>query len=227
MNILIVEDEIRIADFVRRGLGAEGFRVTHELTAQAGLERIDSKEFDVILLDIMLPGMSGLDMCRELRARRNRTPILILSALDETSQRVEGLRLGADDYLVKPFEFDELIARLEALHRRSHDSAPRPAIDRRLAAGSIALDLDSFRVTNCGREVELTEKEREILILLMSNQDRVLSRERILNTVWSADADPLTNVVDVYIGRLRKKFGFSPSELKTIRGVGFRFTPAT
>lgn len=181
--------------------------------------------FDIILLDIMLPGISGLDVCRRLRRAGDRTPILILSALNETDQRVEGLRLGADDYLVKPFDFDELIARLQALHRRAGDGAGdgKGANSKRLAAGAIVVDLESYVVTNGGEEIELTEKERDVLMLFLSNPNRVLSRERILNSVWGADSDPLTNVVDVFIGRLRKKFGFNRDELKNIRGVGYRF----
>lgn len=181
--------------------------------------------FDIILLDIMLPGISGLDVCRRLRRAGDRTPILILSALNETDQRVEGLRLGADDYLVKPFDFDELIARLQALHRRAGDGAGdgTGANSKRLAAGAIVVDLESYVVTNGGEEIELTEKERDVLMLFLSNPNRVLSRERILNSVWGADSDPLTNVVDVFIGRLRKKFGFNRDELKNIRGVGYRF----
>jgi DNA-binding response OmpR family regulator len=224
MNVLIVEDEARVADFVGRGLKAEGISTVSVSSAEQASEILSDQRFDAILLDVMLPGMNGIEFCRTLRDSGDRTPILILSALDETDQRVKGLRTGADDYLAKPFEFDELVARLEALHRRSgqfdtyhkHKSA-------RLVGGHIEIDRESLQVFVNGVEVDVTEKEREILTLLLSNPNRVLSRERILNSVWGAHADPLTNVVDVYIGRLRKKMMFRRDQLVTVRGIGYRF----
>ncbi len=225
MNVLVVEDEARVADFVSRGLKAEGISATIAGSAELAEEFLAQESFDAILLDVMLPGMNGLEFCRELRAKGDRTPVLILSALDETDQRVTGLRTGADDYLVKPFDFDELVARLQALHRRSgkgtsFDAQP----SSRLVGGHIEIDRESLQVFANGAEVEVTEKERDILILLLSNPNRVLSRERILNAVWGAHADPLTNVVDVYIGRLRKKMAMRRDQLVTVRGIGFRFS---
>lgn len=225
MNILLVEDESRVADFARRGLKAEGFTVAHCNNGETALTLLADNRFDAILLDIMLPGISGLDVCSRLRQSGDRTPILILSALDRTDQRIAGLRIGADDYLAKPYDFDELVARLQALHRRAGDGDTNDtSLDaKRLSAGTIVLDLISYRVTHGGNEVELTEKERDLLALFLSNPNRVLSRERILNSVWGVDTDPLTNVVDVFVGRLRRKFGFDRHELKNIRGVGYRF----
>ena len=221
MNVLLVEDEARVADFVLRGLRAEGWTVTHAPDGETGLELARQDRFDVIVLDLMLPGLPGQDFCRKLRARRDYTPILILSALDALDERVEGLRIGADDYMVKPFEFDELIARVEALARRSGRFA-EAAPETVLSAGAIALDLDTLEATVEGEPLDLTAKEREILKLFLSKPGRVFSRERILNSVWGASEDPLTNIVDVYVGRLRRKLGPQGDKLQTVRGAGYK-----
>ncbi len=221
MNLLLVEDEARVADFILRGLRAEGWMVTHAPNAETAQELTLQERFDVIVLDLMLPGMPGQDLCRKLRARRDYTPILILSALDELDERVEGLRIGGDDYMVKPFEFDELIARIEALARRSTRFAQANS-GAVLEVGVIALDLESLEATVEGVPLELTGKEREILKLFLSKPGRVFSRERILNTVWGASEDPLTNIVDVYVGRLRRKLGAHGHKLQTVRGAGYR-----
>ena len=221
MNVLLVEDEARVADFVLRGLRAEGWTVTHASDGETGLELARQDRFDVIVLDLMLPGLPGPDFCRKLRARRDFTPILILSALDALDERVEGLRIGADDYMVKPFEFDELIARIEALARRSTQFA-EAAPETVLRAGAIALDLDTLEATVEGEPLDLTAKEREILKLFLSRPGRVFSRERILNSVWGASEDPLTNIVDVYVGRLRRKLGPQGDKLQTVRGAGYK-----
>ena len=223
MNVLLVEDEARVADFVLRGLRAEGWMVSHAPDAETAMELTTQENFDVILLDLMLPGLPGQEFCRKLRARRNVTPILILSALDALDERVEGLRLGADDYMVKPFEFDELIARVEALARRAGRFAKTDP-ETVLQAGEIAFDLETLEATVHGRPLDLTAKEREILKLFLSKPGRVFSRERILNTVWGASEDPLTNIVDVYVGRLRRKLGDSGGRLQTVRGAGYRLT---
>ncbi|NIA72427.1 response regulator transcription factor [Pelagibius litoralis] len=224
MNVLLVEDEARVADFVLRGLRAEGWMVIHAPDAETALELTLQERFDVVLLDLMLPGLPGQDFCRKLRARRDYTPILILSALDALDERVEGLRIGADDYMVKPFEFDELIARVEALARRSgRFTAAEP--ETVLRAGAIALDLESLEATVDGEVLDLTAKEREILKLFLSKPGRVFSRERILNSVWGASEDPLTNIVDVYVGRLRRKLNGHGDQLQTVRGAGYRLSP--
>ena len=221
MNLLLVEDEARVADFIVRGLRAEGWVVTHVPDAEAGMELSQQDRFDVIVLDLVLPGMQGQDFCRKLRARRDLTPILMLSALDALDERVAGLKLGADDYMGKPFEFDELIARIEALARRSAQFCD-PAPQTLMQAGAITLDLESLEATVEGQPLDLTAKEREILKLFLSKPGRVFSRERILNSVWGASEDPLTNVVDVYVGRLRRKLGEQGEKLQTVRGAGYQ-----
>ena len=224
MNILLVEDEARVADFVARGLKADGFAVTHFEDGEQALECLKDNRFDVIVLDLMLPGISGQDVCRTIRARKNFTPILMLTALDQTDDRVAGLNLGADDYLNKPFDFDELVARLNALARRARGFEDNSLLENVIEYGAYAYDRTSLTVSKDGVEIELTEKERDIFVLFLLNPRRVIARERILNSVWGANADPLTNVVDVYIGRLRKKLNLSRDELKSLRGVGYRLT---
>lgn len=224
-SLLVVEDDPRVADFLGRGLRAEGYRTVPARTGPGALDVAAAERFDGIILDVMLPGLDGREVCQRLRLRRDHTPILMLTALDAVEDRVEGLRLGADDYLAKPFAFDELLARLEALIRRSHRFAEVP---RLLTAGDLAFDRDSLTVTRAGQRIELTSKELALLELLMSTPGRVFSRERILNNVWGLSEDPLTNVVDVYIRRLRRKLdGEAPlSVIATVRGAGYRLAPA-
>ena len=223
MNVLLIEDETRVADFIRRGLAAEGWSVDHACDGETGLEFAQASSYDVILLDLMLPGIEGQDVCRKLRARKNSTPILMLTALDAPEEKVEGLRMGADDYLPKPFDFDELVARIEALNRRATGYAVNGAATQ-VRVGSIVFDKTSLLVTLDGVEIELSKKERDLLVLFMSNVGRVLSRERILNSVWGMNEDPLTNVVDVYVGRLRRKIGHEGERIVTLRNVGYRMT---
>ena len=223
MNILLVEDEARVADFIRRGLAAEGWAVDHVADGEDALEHAASNSYDVILLDLMLPGIQGQDVCRKLRARKSKTPILMLTALDSPEEKVDGLRLGADDYLAKPFDFDELVARVEALHRRATGYAPDVS-ENVLSSGNLTFDRSSLQVTVDGSEIELSKKERDLLLLFLTNTGRVLSRERILNSVWGLNADPLTNVVDVYVGRLRSKIGAEGARIVTLRNVGYRMT---
>ena len=221
MNILVIEDEARVADFIQRGLKAEGWAVTLAGNGETGLDLAEQDDYDVIVLDLMLPGISGQELCRQLRARNNLTPILMLSALGKTDDRVEGLRLGADDYLAKPFDFNELVARIEALARRQRGFEQSEQAAHVLTVGPIQFDTQSLEVLCDGTPVELTAREREILLLFLSSPRRVFSRERILNAVWGASADPLTNVVDVYVGRLRRKLG-GGDMIETVRGVGYR-----
>ncbi|MEM9551208.1 MAG: response regulator transcription factor [Pseudomonadota bacterium] len=224
MNVLLIEDETRVADFLRRGLAAEGWSVEYAKDGETGLELAGAHPFDIILLDLMLPGISGQDVCRKLRARRVKTPILMLSALEATEERIVGLRIGADDYLPKPFDFDELIARIEALHRRATDYVA-VLEDTVMRSGRLAFDKTSFVTTLDGEEIDLSAKERDLLQLFLSNCGRVLSRERILNAVWGTNADPLTNVVDVYVGRLRRKLRDEGARIVTLRHVGYRLDP--
>jgi DNA-binding response OmpR family regulator len=230
MNIVIVEDDARIAGFLERGLRAEGHRVQVGRTGPDGLalaveasrQGREAGLATVVVLDVMLPGMSGLEVCQTLRASQVQLPILMLSALGTLEDRVSGLRLGADDYLVKPFEFEELLARLEALVRRGRDQAQ--GTSSRLVVADLVLDRDAMRVTRGGRPVTLTARELALLELLMSAPGRLFSRERILANVWGTSEDPLTNVVDVYIRRLRSKIdeGHPQPLIHTMRGLGYR-----
>ena len=223
MNILLVEDEARVADFIRRGLAAEGWSVDHAADGEDALECAASNSYDVILLDLMLPGIQGHDVCRKLRARKSKTPILMLTALDSPEEKVDGLKMGADDYLAKPFDFDELVARVEALHRRATGYSADVG-ETVITCGALTFDKASLQVMVAGNEVELSKKERDLLLLFLTNSGRVLSRERILNSVWGLNADPLTNVVDVYVGRLRRKIGAEGERIVTLRNVGYRMS---
>ena len=222
INVLVIEDEVRVADFIQSGLKSEGWTVTVASDGESGLDLIEQDGFDIVVLDLMLPGMSGQDVCRRMRACNNMTPVLMLTALGKLDERVAGLRLGADDYLAKPFDFDELLARIEALVRRSRAFGAIDEDTHVLTLGPIRFDLQSLEVY-CGEErVDLTSKEREILKLFLANPRKVFSRERILNAVWGANADPLNNVVDVYVGRLRRKLGPAGDAIETVRGAGYR-----
>jgi DNA-binding response OmpR family regulator len=230
MNILIVEDDDRIADFLSRGLRAEGYRVQRAADGPGGLALAQDAarraqadgEPTLLLLDLMLPGLSGLEICQALRAAQVSLPILMLTAQGSLEDRVTGLRLGADDYLCKPFEFEELLARLEALARRSRELRPRQA--SRLQVGDLELDRDRMQASRGGRPLQLTAKELALLELLMSAPGRMFSRERILANVWGTSEDPLTNIVDVYIRRLRARIDADglPALIHTVRGLGYR-----
>lgn len=233
MNILIVEDDPRVADFLERGLRAEGYRVRVARDGPAGIALArelaaawrETEQPGVILLDLMLPVINGIEVCQTLRASGIATPIIMLTALGAVEDRISGLRMGADDYLVKPFAFEELLARIEALMRRSRDV--RPVASRSLTVGALELDRSTMRVTRAGTELAMTARELALLELFMSAPGRVLSRERILANVWGVDEDPLTNVVDVYIRRLRSKIDpdGQPSAITTLRGLGYRMEP--
>ena len=234
MNILIVEDDARVAAFLERGLRAEGYRVQVVRSGTEGLAKarevaqqmhIDATPA-LLVLDVMLPGMTGLEVCQALRAGGVQLPVLMLSALGALEDRVAGLRLGADDYLAKPFAFEELLARIEALLRRSRDTAP--ALSSRLVVADLVLDRDTMRVTRAAVQLTLTARELALLELLMSTPGRLFSRERILSNVWGTNEDPLTNVVDVYIRRLRSKIddGNAQPLIHTVRGLGYRLEVA-
>ncbi len=231
MNLLIIEDDPRVADFLERGLRAEGYGVTVARDGSSGIKRAhelwqewrSTGQSSVILLDVMLPVINGSDVCQTLRASGISSPILMLTALGSVNDRISGLRMGADDYLVKPFSFEELLARIEALMRRPIDL--RPLVARILSVGMLELDRESMRVTVAGMEIGMTAKELALLELFMSAPGRVLSRERILANIWGAGEDPLTNVVDVYVRRLRAKIDKSSDDrscITTVRGIGYR-----
>ncbi|MBL0718501.1 response regulator transcription factor [Piscinibacter sp. Jin2] len=233
MRVLIVEDDPRVADFLDRGLRAEGYAVQVARQGNEGLalaqdaarDLRQSPEPFVLILDVMLPGMSGLEVCQTLRASGFPFPILMLTAMSALEDRVTGLRLGADDYLGKPFAFEELLARLEALLRRPIQLQSQLAT--RLEVADLVLDRTSMKVTRAGQVVALTAKELALLELLMSAPGRLFSRERILANVWGSHQDPLTNVVDVYIRRLRAKIdeGREVPLIQTQRGLGYRLEP--
>ena len=223
MNLLLVEDERRIADFVRRGLAAEGWALTHVGDGESALELLRGNSFDVVILDVMLPGISGIEVCRQMRAARDETPVLMLTAMGSVENRIEGLRRGADDYLPKPFDFDELVARLQALHRRSagHAAVGMSDASQPLACGAISFDFAARSVTVDGELVDLVKRERDVLLFFLRNPNRLISRERLLNAIWGLAEDPLTNTVDVHVARLRKKLGAAGAALRTVRGEGY------
>ncbi|MEQ1899149.1 MAG: response regulator transcription factor [Devosia sp.] len=219
MKILVIEDDRRIASFLERGLVAEGYQVAIEQDGRDGLERARTEQFDLIILDRMLPYIDGLEVCRLLREDHKRVLILMLTARDSLKDKIDGLQGGADDYLTKPFAFDELLARIVALRRRGES----PETEHQLVIGGLTLDPQSRRVTRDGKPIALTVREFELLRYLMANADRVVSRERLLNSVWEYGFDPGTKIVDVYVRYLRKKIdrGGEPSLIETIRGVGY------
>ncbi|CAN7288538.1 response regulator transcription factor [Devosia sp. LjRoot16] len=219
MKVLVVEDDRRIASFLERGLAAEGYQVSVENDGRDGLERARQDDFELIILDRMLPYVDGLEITRLLREERRPAMILMLTAKDSLADKIEGLKGGADDYLTKPFAFDELLARLVALRRR------RSEIDHesQLAIGPLTLDPQSRRVSRDGEPISLTVREFDLLRYLMSNPDKVVSRQRLLNSVWEYGYDPGTKIVDVYVRYLRAKIDTegTPSLIQTVRGVGY------
>jgi DNA-binding response OmpR family regulator len=221
MRTLIVEDEPRIADFLQRGLTAEGHFCVVANDGESGLALAMEGDFDLLLLDLLLPRLRGHEVCQQLRMNKVHIPVIILTALDSLDNVIEGLRMGADDYVTKPFAFEELLARIETVMRRYHEFAGE---DQTLRAGRLEFDRKSLRFSVDGEEIRMTAKELAIIELLMSKPGTVFSRERILSNVWGLNMDPLTNVVDVYIGKLRKKIdGESKhSMIETIRGLGYR-----
>ncbi|MFI6602591.1 response regulator transcription factor [Nonomuraea sp. NPDC050536] len=218
MRVLVVEDERRMAAALQRGLQAEGFAVDLAHDGEQGLHQARQGDYDVVVLDIMLPRLSGYNVCKQLRAEENWVPILMLSAKDGEYDMADGLDLGADDYLTKPFSYVVLVARLRALLRR--DSGRRPAV---LTAGDLTLDPARRKVERTGSPVELTPREFALLEFLMRRRDEVVSKAEILEHVWDTfDTDP--NVVEVYVGYLRRKIDtpFSRNALQTVRGAGYR-----
>jgi DNA-binding response OmpR family regulator len=218
MQVLVVEDERRMADLLRQGLEEEGHSVVVAGDGNEGLAVAESRAFDAILLDVMLPGMDGFSMARKLRASRNQTPILMLTARDTEAEMVAGLDLGADDYLVKPFSFEVLLARLRAVSRRG--PIPQPV---RLQVEDLTLDPASREVTRAGRRVPLTRTEYGLLELLLRSAGRVVTRDNLIEAVWGYDSEVRSNTLDAFIRLLRDKVDV-PGALKlihTVRGVGY------
>jgi two-component system, OmpR family, response regulator len=218
MRLLLVEDETRLARALSRGLSADGFAVEVAADGADGLERARHEDFDAVLLDVMLPRMSGYDVVRTLRAERNWVPVLMLSAKDGEHDQADGLDYGADDYLTKPFSYVVLLARLRSLLRRAPQ--PRPVV---LSSGDVRLDPSTRQVTVSGEPVALTPRELGLLEFLLRSAGRVVTKVEILDHVWDAAADTHPNVVEVYVGYLRRKLGRRLVE--TVRGAGYRLEP--
>jgi two-component system, OmpR family, response regulator len=224
-RLLLVEDDPRIASFLQRGLAAEGYGVDLVRDGVEGLERATAGAYTLIVLDYMLPGLDGLEVCARLRKAGCRSLILMLTAKDGLQDKIAGLKGGADDYLTKPFAFDELLARIEALLRRGSRADPSAAV---LEVGDLKLDHGAKTVLRGGTKIELTAKEFALLAYLMENAGTVVSRAKLLSNVWGMNFDPGTKVVDVYIRYLRRKIDGDGSEplIQTVRGFGYKIDRA-
>jgi len=221
-RILVIEDEPTIIEFLRTGLTYEGYQVVIASDGRTGFDYSCREEFDLIILDIMLPDMDGFEICQRLRAWGNDVPIIMLTARKEISDRVTGLDLGADDYVTKPFSFAELVARIRALLRR-RGSKMEPSI---LQAANLVLNIETHEVAKSGKAIHLTPIEFALLELFMRHPRRVFTRETLLNRIWGYDFVGDTNVVDVHISHLREKIGDKPPRLiRTIYGLGYAFHP--
>ncbi|HEY0774797.1 MAG TPA: response regulator transcription factor [Nocardioidaceae bacterium] len=220
-RILIVEDEARIASFIAKGLAADGFTTSTAGDGHTALDLALSGDFDLVILDLGLPGMDGYDVLEQMRSAGSRLPVIVLTARDSVTDTVSALEGGADDYMPKPFRFAELLARVR-LRLRQASEKPNAREDV-LEAGALRLDLRTRRATRGGRDVELSAREFKLAEIFMLNPGQVLSREQLLSHVWGYDFDPGSNVVDVYVGYLRRKFG--AETIKTVRGMGYRLEP--
>jgi two-component system OmpR family response regulator len=220
MRILLVEDDTGTSAYIKKNLKAHGHQVDLATDGIQGQQLAERQRYDVLIVDRMLPEQDGLTLIGTLRASQNKTPVLILSALADVNDRVAGLRAGADDYLIKPFAFAELLARLDALSRRGDTDAGTT----RLSVGPLELDLLSRVVTRDGKLIELLPREFRLLEYLMRHADQVVTRSMLLENVWDYNFDPQTNVIDVHISRLRSKIdkGFDTPMLQTVRGAGYR-----
>lgn len=223
MRILIIEDEQKIANALKRGLEQESYAVDVVYDGKEGMGRALAGKYDLLILDRMLPGIAdGMEICRAVRTEKKSQPVLMLTARDATRDRVEGLDGGADDYLIKPFSFEELLARIRALLRR-----PEQPLDTILRVGDLELHPATYRVRRAGRDIQLSRKEFGLLEYLMRNKDMILTKDQIITHVWDFDADILPNTVEAFIAALRKKVDqpFSGSPLiHTVRGFGYKLT---
>jgi DNA-binding response OmpR family regulator len=219
VRVLVVEDEATIADFLVRGLTEQGYAVDLATDGQEALDQLASIAPEVMILDVMLPRVDGIEVCKRLRAEGNKTPVLMLTARDAIEDRVRGLDTGADDYLVKPFAFSELVARVRALSRRE-PATVMPV----LRIADLELDTTTREARRGSQPIELTSKEYALLEYLMRNPNRVLTRTMITERVWNFDVFNVANVIDVYIGHLRRKIddGRSPKLIRTVRGAGYK-----
>jgi heavy metal response regulator len=220
MRILVVEDDVKVANFLRRGLSEESYAVDVAHDGETGAHQAENFDYDAVILDLMLPKLSGAEALKQLRAKKPELPVLLLTAKGSVEDRVAGLNLGADDYLVKPFAFAELSARLRALLRRGTRESTR------LQIADLTVDLTTRTVTRAGRKLELSSKEFALLEFLLRNARRPVTRTMIIEHVWDLHFDSLTNVVDVYINYLRNKVdkNFSMPLIHTVRGVGYMLT---
>lgn len=221
MKLLLIEDEPSVVSFIRRYLTEAGYDVSVALDGQSGLEMATDNTFQLIILDVMLPGMNGIAVCKQLRKQQNATPILMLTALGSTENVVSGLDSGADDYLVKPFKQAELLARIRSLLRRQPEAAPAAASILKIA--DLELDLNTKSASRCDETIVLTATEYRLLEYMMRNPRRVLSRMEILENVWGVDFNMNTKVVDVYVNYLRKKVNrkSQPALIQTVVGMGY------
>jgi two-component system OmpR family response regulator len=222
VRILVIEDDKDVASFIRNGLAQAGCNVDHAANGRDGLFLATTESYDALIVDRMLPGIDGLTVIRTLRASSNTTPVLILSALGEVDDRVKGLKAGGDDYLVKPFAFSELLARLEALARRAKTAVDAPSTT--LRAADLEMDLLRREVRRAGKPIDLQPREFQLLEFLLRHVGQVVTRTMLLEGVWDYHFDPQTNVIDVHISRLRSKIdkGFDRPLLHTVRGAGYR-----
>lgn len=219
MRILLIEDDQSVADYILKGLKQSGFTVNHAADGKEGLLQATTGNYDVMIIDRMLPNVDGLTIIQTLRASENKTPVLILSALGEVDDRVKGLKAGGDDYLVKPFAFAELLARIEAILRRQESNTTQT----RLKVADLEMDLLSHKVTRGGQAFNLQPREYKLLEYLMRHAGQVVTRTMLLENVWEYHFDPQTNVIDVHISRLRQKIDkdFDKQLLSTVRGAGY------
>ncbi len=218
MRLLIVEDDSRVASFIRRGLREENYAVDVAADGDEALFMAQTNEYDLIILDLLLPKRNGLDLLRTLRSDRSTVPVLILTAKDELQDKVAGLDAGADDYLTKPFGFEELLARVRALLRRRQDFVPTT-----LRAADLEMDPTHHRVTRSGQLLELTNREYALLEFFLRHPNQVVTRTTLAEHVWEQDFDPISNVIDVHVARLRRKLddNFPKKFLETVRGRGY------
>lgn len=224
MKVLVVEDEHKIANSIKQGLMQENFTVDVSYDGIEGYDLAVSEEYDVIILDRLLPGMEGLEICKKLREQKNHTPILILTARGQISDRVEGLEGGADDYLVKPFAFEELLARIKALGRR-----PKKTLETTLKFADLSLNTKTYEVKRGEKAIRLSSKEFAFLEYLLRHQNEILTKDQIINHVWNYDSNILPNTIEVYVGYLRNKIEKpfkKKSLIHTIRGFGYKIGSA-
>lgn len=219
-KILLIEDEQNVAEMIKMGLEEEGYRIYMARDGSSGLKMLDQKAADLVLLDLILPDIDGLEVCRQIKERPKTVPVLMLTALGTTEHIVTGLNTGADDYLTKPFKFNELVARINALIRRL-DVVNLGATTSKFVFQDICLDDEAKTVTRKNRKIDLTTTEYKLLLYLIKNTNKVVSREQILNSVWGIDFELSTNIVDVYINYLRKKLGKNKPVIHTVIGMGY------